>query len=163
LLIDAILGIHQSEILLQEQKVIQGKTVDTKELEKIINTASEYKPQVITEKLFLMLNKPEWSSRQDEIIGMLIEMIDKSDKPKLLNLLFKRHEYKVDQEKWGWVAFAISKEAEDRNILEDLLKLLHSTTDRELDLADEIYIAINSLSRRLNLHITADGLIEEEA
>ena len=130
-------------------------------VEGVIYAASEFKPKEISEKLIKLLAQPELINYHNDIAELILHLVTKPLIPILLNLLSKRSEFKVSQETWARMVYSISQESDDREILENLLPLLSNTTDQEIDLADEIYFAINSLSRRLNLHITADGLIEE--
>jgi hypothetical protein len=128
----------------------------------IIYAASEYEPSRSAQQVLGMLRQPEWQSSQGELLRILPKLATKSLVPELVCLLEERRMYKTFGVRGPSVVNAIGKVADDCETVRALLKIGSSLNSEEEEyLAEPIYSALYSVSRRAGVRVTADGQIEE--
>ncbi|MBD1833280.1 NACHT domain-containing protein [Cyanobacteria bacterium FACHB-472] len=128
----------------------------------IIYAASEYEPSRIAQQVLWMLRQPEWHSSQGELLRTLPKLATKSLVPELVCLLEERRMYRTFAVKGLSVVNAIGEVADDCKTVRALLKIGSSLNSEEEEyLAEPIYSALYSVSRRAGVRVSADGQIEE--
>ena len=128
----------------------------------IIAAASEYKPEAITRQILAMLREQEWQPLQDDFIDSLPQLTTKSLVPELLKILAERRMYNVSHKRWMGIIQAIAQVADDRKTVKALLQMMPAkpSSDEEKHLAQVIYAALYSVSRRAGVRVSRDGKIE---
>jgi len=129
------------------------------EVKGIIAAAFEYQPEVIAKQILEMLRRPEWQSSQDELLESLPQLTTKTLVPELLNLLAERRMYNVSNRRWMGIIQAIAQVADDRETVKTLLKMMpdQPADEEEKHLAQVIYAALYSVSRRAGVRVNRDG------
>jgi HEAT repeat protein len=132
------------------------------EVKGIIAAACEYQPEAIARQILAMLHEPEWQSSQDHLLESLPQLTIKSLVPELLNLLAERRMYNVSDKIWMGIIQAIAQVADGRETVKALLQMMPAkpSSNFEKHLAQVIYAALYSVSRRAGVRVSRDGQIE---
>lgn len=143
-----------------EQRVSIGKWTD--EVKGIITAASEYQPEAIAQQMMKMLRQPEWQSSQDLLLESLPELTTKSMVPELLSLLAERRADNASNRKRMGIVQIIAQLADDSETVKTLLKMMSikPTSKEDKHLAQVLYAALYSISRRAGIRVSQDGQIE---
>jgi len=146
----------------------------SREVKGIIAAAFEYQPEAIAKQILVMLRRQEWQSSQgfaggssgnfleqaqDELLESLPQLTTKTLVPELLNLLAERRMYNVSDGRWMGIIQAIAQVADDRETVKTLLKMMPAqpADEEEKHLAQVIYAALYSVSRRAGVRVSRDG------
>ncbi len=132
------------------------------EVKGVIVAASEYKPEAIARQVLAMLREQEWQPFQDDFLDSLSQLTTKSLVPELLGILAERKMYNVSHKRWMGIIQAIAQVADDRKTVKALLQMMPAkpSSDEEKHLAQVIYAALYSVSRRAGVRVSRDGKIE---
>lgn len=143
-----------------EQQVSSSKDFDF--VKGTIAAASEYQPEAIAKQILLMLREHQWQSYQEDLLGFLPQLTTKSLVPELLMLLKERSMYGVSDKKWLEIVQSIAQVADDRKTVKALLEMMPATprSEEEKHMAQVVYAALHSVSRRAGVRVSRDGQLE---
>ncbi len=132
------------------------------EVKGIIAAASEYKPEAIAHQVLAMSREQEWQPFQDHLLESLPQLTTKSLVPDLLGILAERKMYNVSHKRWMGIIQAIAQVADESKTVKALLQMMPAkpSSDEEKHLAQVIYAALYSVSRRAGVRVSRDGKIE---